>query len=134
VVAGLDVIELPPTVAAIPAREGIEKNVDSQAAGDAVLIVAAPSRVTARGLFVSPLAATVNGVVNTCVVPLVAVAKLHVTPLGVLSRQPVWGIVSALVVYPVAEAVLVGKLMAVMVTGNGFGLAMLTTTSPVPPG
>ena len=66
--------------------------------------------------------------------PLVPVAKFHVTPLGVAARQPVWVVVSALVVYPVAYTVLAGSWTAVMVTGYGFGLAMVTTTSPVPPG
>jgi hypothetical protein len=90
--------------------------------------------VTASGLLACPLPATVMGVVRVCELPLVAVEKFQITSLGVVATHPVWVVVSALVVYPVAYVVFVGSCNAVIVTGNGLGLLMLTTTSPVPPG
>ena len=42
--------------------------------------------------------------------------------------------VSALLVYPAACVVLVGRLSAVIVTGYGFGFEMVIRTSPVLPG
>ena len=60
-------------------------------------------------------------------------AKFQVTPLVVV-LHPVWAVLSALVVKPPAWVVLVGRFTAVMVTGYEFVLAMVTTTSPVPPG
>ena len=44
--------------------------------------------VTTSGLSACPLAPTVSGVVRVCELPLVPVAKLQVTPLGVEARQP----------------------------------------------
>ena len=66
--------------------------------------------------------------------PLVAVEKFQVTSLGVVERQPACVVVNALDVYPVAYVVFVGSCTAVMVTGYGLALAMLTTTSPLSPG
>jgi len=91
-------------------------------------------RVTTNGLFGAPLDPTVSGVVSAWEFPPADVAKFQVTSLGVLARQPGSDVVRALVVYPVAYVVFVGSCTAVMVTGYGFGLAIVTTTSPVAPG
>ena len=58
--------------------------------------------MTASGLLALPLAATVSGVVSVWLLPLVAVAKFHVTSLGVVAKQPACVVVNALDVYPVA--------------------------------
>jgi hypothetical protein len=123
-----------PPVAATPVSAGIEKKELSHAAGAEVLMLASLVSVTASGLLACPLAATIRGVVSVWALPLVLVAKLHVTPLGVAARQPGWVVLSALVVYPAAYVVFVGKLTPVIVTGNEFGFVIVTTTSPVPPG
>jgi hypothetical protein len=133
-VAGLVVEVADPPVAETPVKEGREKKVAAQAAGVVAAMLASFVSVTASGLFACPLAPTVTGVVNVWVVPLVAVEKFHVTPLGVAARHPVCVVVSALVVYPVAYVALVGSCTAVRVTGYGLGFEIVTTTSPFPPG
>jgi hypothetical protein len=55
------------------------------------------------------------------------------TPLGVEARQPAFVVVREFVVYPVAYFVSAGRLTAVIVTGYGFGLETVTTTSLLPP-
>ncbi len=122
-----------PPVAVMPVSEGMEKNVLAQADGEVADISASLVSVTTSGLLAAPLAPTVKGVVSVCELPLVAVAKFHVTPLVVV-LHPVCAVVSALVVNPPAWVLLVGRFTAVMVTGYEFVLAMVTTTSPVPPG
>lgn len=72
-VAGL-VVAVPPADAVTPVNEGIEKNVSSQAAGDDIAMLASLVNVTASGLSDWPLAATVNGVVRVCELPLEPVA------------------------------------------------------------
>jgi hypothetical protein len=89
-------------VAVIPVRDGIEKYVATQAAGAVLAMLASFVSVTVNGLFPWPEAATVSAVVSVCVLPLVVVESFHVTPLGVEAMHPVWVVVSALVVYPVA--------------------------------
>jgi hypothetical protein len=64
----------------------------------------------------------------------VVVEKFQVTSLGVVDRHPACTVVNALDVYPVAYVVFVGSCTAVMVTGYGLALVMLTTTSPLSPG
>jgi len=96
-VAGLGVDVAAPPVAVTPVNDGIEKNVLIHAAGAAVVILASFVRVTTRGLLAAPLAPTVNGVARVCEVPLVAVEKFQITSL-VVAVQPVWVVVSALVV------------------------------------
>jgi hypothetical protein len=49
-------------------------------------------------------------------------------------EQPVWAVERPLVVYPAAYVVLVGRFTPVTVTGNEFGLEIVRTTSPLPPG
>jgi hypothetical protein len=123
-----------PPVAVMPVRDGIEKYASAQANGAEAPMVASLVRVTASGLSGAPLARTVSGVVSAWDLPLTDVAKFQVTVLGVLARHPGSGVVRALVVYPVASDVFAGSCTAVMVTGYGFGLAIVTTTSPVTPG
>jgi hypothetical protein len=108
--------------------------VSAQAEGAEIPIVAPSVRITTSGLFCAPLAATVRGVVRACELPLTDVAKLQFTELGVVERHPGTAVVRALVVYPVASVEFAGSCTAVMVTGYGFGLAMVTTTSPLAPG
>ena len=118
----------------MPVNDGMEKNVSAQASGADSPMEASFVSVTVSGLLALPLAATVSGVVSVWLLPLVVVAKFHVTSLGVEATQPACVVVNAFVVYPVAYVVLVGSCMAVMVTGYGFAFAMVTTTSPLPPG
>ena len=133
--AGLVVgVPVPPPVAVIPVNAGMEKYVLAQASGADELMKASSLNVTTSGLLALPLAATVNGEVRVWLLPLVVVEKFHVTSLGVVDKQPAWVVVNALDVYPVAYVVLVGNCTAVMVTGKGLALAMLTTTSPLSPG
>jgi hypothetical protein len=61
------------------------------------------------------------------------VEKFQITSL-VVDEHPVWAVVSAEVVKPAAYVVFVGRSTPVRVTGNGFGLVIVTTTSPFPPG
>jgi hypothetical protein len=49
-----------------------------------------------------PLAATVSGVVNVWLLPLVVVESFHVTSLGVEAAQPACVVVNAFVVQAVA--------------------------------
>ena len=132
--AGVVVETADPPVAVIPMRGGIERYVFAQANGEEFPMVASSVRITASGLFGAPLAPTVSGVVSAWELPLAGVAKFQVTALGVLARHPGWGVVRALVVYPVASVVFAGSCTAVRVTGYGFGLAIVTATSPVAPG
>jgi hypothetical protein len=127
---GLVVAVAAPAEAAMPVSEGNEKYVPSHAAGAAAVIVASLVKVTVK----VPLPATVRGVANVCAVPDDEVAKFHVTPLGVVDRQPVCVVASADVVYPFAYTVFAGRLTAVRVTGKVFGFVIVATTSPVPPG
>jgi hypothetical protein len=124
----------PPPVAVMPVSAGMEKYVSAHANGADKLMKASLLSVTTSGLLAWPLAATVNGVVRVWLLPLVAVEKFHVTRLGVVDKQPAWVVVNAFDVYPVAYVVFVGSCTAVMVTGKGLALAMLTTTSPGSPG
>src|SRR5271167_2423503 len=117
----------------MPVSEGMEKNVLAHAAGDVADMRASLVSVTTSGLLAAPLAPTVNGAVRVWELPLVAVAKFQVTPL-VEVLHPVCAVVSAFVVKPPAWVVFVGRFTAVMVTGYELVLAMVTTTSPVPPG
>jgi hypothetical protein len=96
-VAGLVVGVAAPPVAVTPVSDGIEKYVASQAAGADAVIDASFVSVTVS----EPEAATVRADVSECELPLVPVAKFHVTSLVVL-EQPVWAVESALVVYPAA--------------------------------
>jgi hypothetical protein len=88
----------PPPVAETPVSDGREKYVLAHAAGEVVAMLASLVSVTTNGSLAAPLAPTTSGVVSVCEVPLVVVAKAHVTPLGVDAMQPVWVVVSALVV------------------------------------
>jgi len=127
-------VPVPPPVAVMPVSAGMEKYVFAHARGADALMKASSVNVTTRGLSAWPLAATVNGVVRVWLLPLVAVEKFHVTSLGVVDKHPACVEVNALDVYPVAYVVFVGSCTAVMVTGKGLALAMLTTTSPGSPG
>jgi hypothetical protein len=118
----------------MPVSAGMEKYVFAHARGADALMKASSVNVTTRGLSAWPLAATVNGVVRVWLLPLVAVEKFHVTSLGVVDKHPACVVVNALDVYPVAYVVFVGSCTAVIVTGKGLALAMLTTTSPGSPG
>ncbi len=93
-------VALPP-VAVTPVNDGMEKKVLAHAAGEVVDISASFVRVTTNGLFAAPLAPTVSGIASVCELPLVEVAKFHVTPLVVV-EQPVCAVVNALVVKPPA--------------------------------
>ena len=96
--AGLVVEVAAPPVAVTPVNDGKEKYVLAQAAGEVDAIEASLVNVTTSGLLAAPLAPTVNGVVKVCELPLVAVAKFQVTPLGVVEMQPVCVVDRALVV------------------------------------
>jgi hypothetical protein len=111
----------------------MEKKVLAHAAGEVDDMRASFVSVTTNGLLAAPLAPTVRAVVRVCELPLVAVAKFQVTPLVVV-LHPVWAVVSALVVKPPACVELVGRFTAEIVTGYELVLAIVTTTSPVPPG
>lgn len=127
---GLVVAVAPAVAEAVtPVSDGIEKNVFSQAAGLAVVMLASLVNVTVRVEF----APTISGVVRVCELPLVPVAKFHSTN-EVVFEQPVCAVDSALVVKPDAYVRFIGRLRAVMVTGTELVLLMLATTSPVPPG
>jgi hypothetical protein len=129
-VVGLVVAVAPAVAEAVtPVRDGIEKNVFSQAAGLAVVMLASFVNVTVR----VPLAPTISGVVRVCELPVVPVAKFQSTN-EVVFEQPVWAVDSALVVKPDAYVVFVGRLRAVMVTGTVLVLVIVATTSPVLPG
>jgi hypothetical protein len=129
-VVGLVVAVAPAVAEAVtPVSDGIEKNVFSQAAGLATVMLASLVNVTVR----VPLAPTTSGVVRVCELPLEPVAKFQGTN-EVALEQPVWAVDSALVVKPAAYVTFVGRLMAVMVTGTELVLVMVATTSPVPPG
>jgi hypothetical protein len=132
-VAGLVVAEPDPTVAAMPVSEGMEKYRPAHPLGDEVPIVAAALNVTTSGLLACPLAATVSGVVSVWLLPETPVAKFHATRLVDELHVPL-ALVRALLVYPAAYVLLVGRLTPVMVTGNGLEFVMLMTTSPVLPG
>lgn len=94
--AGLAVAVAPAVAeAVIPVSDGIEKNVFSHAAGLAVVILASLVKVTVSD---AP-AATMSGVVSVWELPLVPVAKFQMTN-DVVFEQPVWAVVSALVVNP----------------------------------
>ena len=90
--AGLVVEVAAPPVAVTPVRDGMEKKVLAHAAGEVVAMRASLVRVTTSGLLAAPLAPTVDGVVSVWELPLVAVAKFQVTPLGVVasSRSGSW--------------------------------------------
>jgi hypothetical protein len=133
-VAGLVVAVAAPPEAVTPVRAGIEKKVFSHAVGAAAVMLASLVSVTVRGLPPWPDAATVTAVVKVCELPLLAVEKFQMTSLGVVAMHPDWVVVSALVVYPVAYVVFVGRFTPVTVTGNGFGFEIVRTTSPDPPG
>src|ERR1700749_3365081 len=98
----------------MPVRAGMEKKVLAHAAGDVDDMRASLVSVTTSGLFAAPLAPTVRGVASVCELPLVTVAKFHVTPLVVV-EQPVCAVLSALVVKPPAWVVFVGRFTALMV-------------------
>jgi hypothetical protein len=115
-VAGLVVDVAAPPVAVMPVNEGMEKKVLAQAAGDVDVMRASLVRVTTSGLLAAPLAPTVTAVGRVCELPLVDVAKFHVTPLVVV-EHPVCAVVRALVVKPPAWVELVGRFTAEMVTG-----------------
>ena len=105
----------------------------SHAAGVAAVIDASFVKVTVNGLFALPLAPTVIADVNVCALPVVAVEKFQRTLL-VDVVQPACAVVSAEVVKPPAKVALVGRFTPVNVTGYGFGLLIVNTTSPLPPG
>jgi hypothetical protein len=117
----------------MPVSDGMEKNAPSQAAGAEEVIDASFENVTVSGLFALPLAPMMRGVVRVWVEPEVDVAKDQLTSL-VEDVHPLCAVVRLDVVYPVPYVVLVGRLTPVNVTGYGLGLAMVTTTSPTPPG
>jgi hypothetical protein len=80
------------------------------------------------------LAATVRAEVRVWELPLVEVEKFQITSLGVVAEQLVFAVVRELLENPLAKVVLVGSSTAVIVTGYGFGLLIVATTSPLPPG
>jgi hypothetical protein len=132
--AGLVVAVAAPPEAVTPVRAGIEKKVFSHAVGAAAVMLASLVSVTVSGLPPWPDAATVTAVVKVCELPVLAVEKFQMTSLGVVAMHPDWVVVSALVVYPVAYVVFVGRFTPVTVTGNEFGFEIVRTTSPDPPG
>jgi hypothetical protein len=71
-VAGLGVAVAAPPVAVTPVSDGIEKNVFSQAAGAAAVMLASLLSVTTSGLSAAPEAPTVSADVRLWEDPLVA--------------------------------------------------------------
>jgi hypothetical protein len=59
-----------PPVAETPVKDGMEKYVLAHAAGAVVVMLALLVNVTVSGLLACPVAATVNGVVRVCELPL----------------------------------------------------------------
>jgi hypothetical protein len=113
---GVVVEEAAPPVAVTPVRDGMEKKVAAQTAGEVVPMVASFVNVTTSGLLAAPLAPTVRVLCNVCVVPLVPVAKFQVTAL-VDVLQPVCAVPRVFVVNPPAFTVLAGSCTAEIVTG-----------------
>jgi hypothetical protein len=66
-----------------PVIDGSEKYAPVQAAGALGAMVTSRMRTTET----VPRAGTISGVSSGCGLPVVPVAKLHVTPLGVLAEQ-----------------------------------------------
>jgi hypothetical protein len=128
-VVGLSVAVPAPAVAATAVSDGIEKKVFSHAAGAAVVMLASLVSVAVS----VALAPTTSGVVRVWALPLVPVEKFQITN-EVLDEHPVWAVERALVVKPDAKVRLVGRFTPVTVTGMEFGLVIVTTTSPFPPG
>lgn len=122
-----------PPITAMPVSGGIEKNVFSQAAGAAGSIEASLVSITVKGLFALPLGPLVTALVSVGAVPDVAVEKFQMTLL-VDEEQPVCAGPRFALVKPLAKTVWADKFSPVTVTGSGFGLVMVGTTSPLPPG
>jgi hypothetical protein len=72
-VAGLVVAVAAPPVALTAVSDGIEKKVFSHATGAAAVMEASLVKVTVKGLFGWPEAATVRALVRVCELPLTAV-------------------------------------------------------------
>ena len=113
---GVGVTVADPPDAAIPVKDGIEKNAPSQAAGANALIEASLVNVIVKGLLAFPLGPMTTGVVSACAEPDVDVAKFQLTSL-VVAAQPEMAPESPEDVYPAAYVVLVGRSTPVSVTG-----------------
>ena len=132
-VAGLVVDVAAPPVAVTPVSDGIEKYVLTHAAGAAAVMLASLVSVTTNGLLAAPASADRQwggqGMGASA-------RRGRIVPDHIASRRRTscLGRVQRVVVYPAAYVVLVGSCTALIVTGYGLLLAIVTTTSPLPPG